>query len=357
MYEKQLFVIQKKIAETVQKSAENPEAAVAKLVNLKKEVQGFASDTSPEFYNAAATIQEAIGDIWVKAKKPADAEKAYIEMVQLSGKLYELDKQKYDYRLGFSYYKRANFYRSALQCATLTMTPKVLTEQQQKLFTITEGLYKNAVACTMENAKKGQLRYVDLHALCLSELLVLYTAVGNYQSAIACGKDGIRLDKAIYEKLDDKAHSFRLANRMNALATVYTFMKNVQLAMETLEDSIFVLEEHEEEDPITFGVMLARNYLTLAGCYAQVEEEKENADSTYQKGLERMVEVNKKTNNKLINDVITSYMIVGDHYKRKNNTDAAKAHYRWAMKLASDLFNQTKDPKYENIMNRLKPHV
>lgn len=357
MYEKQLFVIQKKIAETVQKSTENPEEAVSKLINLKKEVQGFATDTSPEFYNAVATIQEAIGDVWVKAKKPAEAEKAYIEMVQLSGKLYELDKQKYDYRLGISYYKRATFYRNILQCATLSITPKVLNDQQQKLFAVTEGLYKNAVACTMENAKKGQIRYVDLHALCLSELLVLYAAVGNYQSAIACGKDAVRLDKAIYEKIDDKAHSFRLSNRMNALATVYTFMKNVQLAMETLEDSIFVLEEHEEEEPVTFGVMLARNYLTLAGCYAQIEEEKDNADVTYQKGLERMVEVNKKTNNRLINDVITSYMIVGDHYKRKNNIDAAKAHYRWAMKQASDMFNQTKDSKYETIMNRLKPHI
>lgn len=357
MYEKQLFVIQKKIAETVQKSAEHPEGAVAKLLGLKKEVQGFAGDSSPEFYNAAATIQEAIGDIWIKAKKPTEAEKAYIEMVQFSGKLYELDKQKYDYRLGFSYYKRATFYRNALQCATLTVTPKVLNEQQQKLYTVTEGLYKNAIACTMENAKKGQLRYVDLHALCMSELLVLYASVGNYQSAVACGKDGVRLDKAIYEKIDDKAHGFRLANRMNALATVYSFMKNIQLTMETLEDSIFVLEEQEEEDPITFGVMLARNYLTLAGCYAQIEEEKENADATYQKGLEYMVEVNKKTNNHLVNDVITSYMIVGDHYGRKNNNDAAKAHYRWAMKQASDMYNQTKDPKYEAIVNRLKPRV
>ena len=357
MYEKQLFVIQKKIAETVKGASENPEAAVVNLMKLKKETEGFASPTSPEFYNAAATINEAAGDIWLRAKKIAEAETSYKEMVQISGKLYELDKTKFDYRLGFSYYKLASFYRTVLQCGTLNPTPKVLNEHQQKIFTVTEGLYKNAIACTMENVKKGSLRYVDLHATCMSELLVLLAAVGNYQSAIACGKDGVRLEKAIYEKLDDKAHSFRLANRMNALASVYTFMKNVQLAMETLEDAIFVLEEHEEEDPITFGVMLARNYLTLGSCYSQMKEEADNADTTYQKGLERMVEVNKKTNNRLIRDVITSYMIVGDHYKRKKNEEAAKAHYGWAMKMASDLFHQTKDSYYENIMNRLRPFV
>lgn len=357
MYEKELIAIQKKITEAVKDSAGNMEAAVTKLMSLPKEVAGFAEDTSPEYYNVSSTVFEAIGDIYRKAKKMAEAEKAYLEMVKLAGKLRELDPEKYDYRLGFSYYKRANFYRDLLQCAALNPKPVVLNEQQKKLFNVTEALYKSAVACTMNSAKKGIFRYIELHALCLSELAVFYGAVGNYENAIGCGKDAVRLDKAIYEKLDDKEHSFRLANRMNALATVYAFSKNVQSAMETLEDSNFVLEEHEAEDPVTFGVMLARNYLTLAGCYAKLEEEKENADGTYKTGLQRIEDVNRKTDNRLINDVITGYMIVGDHYKRTKRDMEAKAHYLYARKLASEMFEKTKDLKYENIMKRLEAHI
>ncbi len=357
MYEKQLFVIQKKVTETVKEAAKDPEAAVERLMQLQKETESFATDSSPEFYNAAATIQEAAGDIWMRAKNPVKAEKSYKEMVRLSMKLNELDRSKFNYRLGFSYYKLASFYRAIIHCAAIYPTPKTLSEKDEKIFRITEGLYKNAVACTMENAKKGQIRYVDLHAACMSEVMVLYAAVGNYQSAISCGREGIQLDKAIYEKLDDKAHSFRLASRMSALSAVYTIVKNVQLAMETLEDAIFVLEEHEQEDPVLFGTMLARCYLNLGNCYSQQKEEADNAEATYRKGLDHIIEANKKADNRFCNDVITSYMMLGDYYRRTKNEDAAKAHYRWAMKLASDQFAKTKNPVYENMMKRLRPLV
>ena len=232
-----------------------------------------------------------------------------------------------------------------------------LTELQKKMFELAEGLYKNAVACTMENAKKGALRYANLHALIMSELLVLYASVGDYEKAIACGKDGIKLEKAIYEKMDDKEHSFRLANRMNALATVYIFAKNVQAAVETLEDSIYVLEEHEEEDSDTFGMLLARNYLSLAGAYSQIPEEASNAEATYKKGLEQMTELNKKLNNRFINDLITAYMLVGDYYKRTGSGETAREYYRWAMKRASYLWKSTKNPQYEAVVRRLTPFI
>lgn len=357
MDEKELLTIQKKIAEIVKGSAGNPQAAVAALMDIIKETECKAGNTSPAFYSVAATAHEASGDIYMKAKKIGEAEKAFLEMMKMSVKLYEQDKEKYDYRLAFSYYKRAAFYRTALQCNTLSAKPKELTPLQKKMFELTEGLYKNAVACTMDHARKGVFRYVELHALVMSELLILYAAIGDYEKAIICGKDGIKLDKAIYEKLDDKAHSFRLANRMNALATVYTFQKDIQNTMETFEDAIFVLKEHEAEDPITFGVMLARNYISLGSCYAVIKEEAHKAEKTYQQGLNRMVEVNQKAENRLINDVITSYMMVGDYYKRVKKEENAKLYYGWALKQATELYGKTKDARYENIMKRLLPLV
>ncbi len=357
MNEKEIVVLQGKIAETVKNSAANPQMAAADLLKLLKETEKKVSSTSAEYYSAASTIYEATGDIWVKAKANGLAEKAYLEMMKMAVKLYELDKEKYDYRLAFAYYRRASFYRSTIQCAVLSPTPKRLDETKKKIFDMTEGLYKNAAACTMEKVKKGIVRYVDLHAAVLSELLVLFAAVGDYEKAVSCGKDGIRLDKAVYERLDDKEHSFRLANRMNALAAVYTYQKNTQLTMETLEDAIFVLEEHEAEDEITFGMILARNYMNLAGCYCAVPEEADQAEETYQKGLKRMIEANRKTGGKLINAVITGYMIMGDYYRRTDNTEMAKAHYRFAMKQASDLYGKTKNPMYQNIIKRLQPFV
>lgn len=322
--------IQKKIVEIVKTSSENPEAAVAKLMELKQE------GTSPEVYDVAAYVYEAAGDIWMKAKKLGEAEKAYLEMMKMSVKLYESDKEKYDYRLGVAYYKRAVFYRMMLGCVRLDPKPKTLTEHQKKVFELTEGLYKNVIGCTLKKNVPMPLRYAQLHANVMSELLMLYSFVGDYEKAITCGKDGIRLDKAIYEKKDDKAQSFCLANRMNALATVYMFTKNVQLTMETIEDAIFVLEEHEEEDTVTFGVLLARNYLTLGGCYSQMQEEASMAEETYQKGLERMAEVNRQTNNKFIKDLIIAYKFLGNYYKATKREDTAKEYYDWAEKYETE---------------------
>lgn len=353
MTDKEILELQNKLTEAIKGASENPEASVSKLMKLKEETE--RTRTEVESCIVSAMIYEAIGDVWMKVKKPDKAEKSYLEMMKVSVKLYEMDKEKYDFRLGFAYYKRANFYRTIMGCNTLTPTPKTFTEQQKKMFTVAEGLYKNAIACTMR--KQMPFRYVNLHANVMSELSVLYACSGDYEKAIACGKDGVKLDKAIYENKDDKEQSFRLANRMNSLATIYVFVKNTQLVMETIEDAIYVLEEHEEEDPITFGVMLARNYMTLAGSYSQLEEEASKAEETYQIGLKRMIAVNEKANNKLINDVITSHMMVGDYYKRVKKEESAKAHYCLAMKMASDLFKETGNPMYEKIMKRLQPHI
>lgn len=357
MNEKELIEIQKKIGDIVKESAKDPDAAIAALDGIRTEAAGAVEDTSAEYYSVSVAVCEAKGDVYARAKKPAEAEKCYIEMVQNAEKMYQMDKEKFDYRLGYANYKRASFYRMILQCADFKNTPKVLNEQQQKLFTVTEGLYKNAVACTMANARKGMLRHAELHAVTMHELAVLYAAVGNYASAIACGRDGVRIDKAIYEKKDDKVHSFRLANRMNTLAAVYTLMKNTQLTMETIEDSIFVLEEHVSEDPLNFGYMLARNYLTVAGCYTQIEEEKENADEAFKKGVKYLEDVNVRTENRIADELLNAYMMVGDHFRKTEKEMVAKSYYVWAMKLASDRFKETKDAKYDRIMTNLKPLV
>ena len=91
MYEKDVEEIKKKIAAIVDKSDNNPQVVVAELLRIKKEASGFAGDKSLAFYSVAATVHEAAGDIWMKAKKIGEAEKEFLEMMKMSAKMYELD--------------------------------------------------------------------------------------------------------------------------------------------------------------------------------------------------------------------------------------------------------------------------
>lgn len=357
MYEKELLENQKRIGEIMKGFVKQPQEALSKLEALQKETEKFSGEGSPEYYSVAAAICEAMGDLYMRIQQPQKAEKSYQEMTLKSVKLYECDKEKYDYRLGGANYKLGMFYRGLCGCQRLLPKPRELNDSQKKIWGIAEKCYKNALACTMQNAKKGVGRYVELHSTCLEALMGLHGAVGNYETAVLLGKDCVRLGKAVYEKLDDRMRGVHLANQMTGLGAIYTFMKNPQLAMECLEDAIYVLEAHEKEDAKGIGAMLARNYISLGSCYSMIEEEKEQAEEFYKKGLDRMNELNDQSGNRMIDDVIQSYVFVGDYYKRVNKEFEAKTHYTWAVKLASDMWRVTKQPKYESLMKQLQAKV
>ncbi len=307
MYEKELEKYQKQIAEAAKgvssllKSGAKTDVDAAKikeaiqsLEQIKKQITGELPEASAECRLLLVLVHEMTGDLWFRIRNAAEAERAYVEMLKISAGLYETDKEKYDYRLGFSSYKRASFYRTILGCTQPMPKPKELDENQKKVFGMTEGLYKNAIAAAMNQTRKGALRYVDLHAQILSELAVMYAAVGNYPYAISCADDGIRLDKAVYAKIDDKVHGFRLASRMNMLASICIFAGEKQRAMETLEDAVYVLEEQVAEDPVAFGTLLARNYQALGQLYGQIEGEQEKVDDARQKAAQYLADVQKR---------------------------------------------------------------
>ena len=357
MNEKELLENQKRVVEIMNKMAKNPQEAAEQLLALQKDVEAVLSPDSQEYCISSMAVCEAYGDCMVRLKKVPDAEKSYQQMVNHAAKFFEFDREKNDYHLGAAYYKLGSFYRTLIGCNVLLPKPKEFTEPQKKVFEVAEQCYKSAIGCTMQNAKKGLLRYVEFHSVCLADLIVFHAAAGDYKTAILCGKDAVRLGKMVYEKKDDKAQAVRLANFMNALAAVYMFSKEPQPAMESLEDAVYVLEEHEKEDETGIGAMLARYYISLGSCYVAIEEEKHQAEEAYKKGLERMVAINDKTNNKMIDDVIQSYMFVADYYAKEQKEFDAKSHYTWAMKLASDMWKVTKNPKYDNLVKHLQSKV
>lgn len=353
MYEKELQTIQKRILEIVKSAQVDIQGAVDKLQELKQEAENIMEADSLELYNVIATIYEATGDIYRKAKKPVEAEKSYQEMMKYSSKLYTADKEKYDYRQAISHYKFASLYRVGIQCNMLVPKQKQLNDLQKKVFGITEAYYKNVLTCIMEKAKKGSLRYVELHSTVMSELSVMYACVGNYDKAIEVGKNGIAVDRTIYDKQDDKVHGLRLAGRMNSLGAIYSYAKNTQAASEMLEDANFVLERHEKEEPISAGIMLGRNLLNLGGCYNLLTEEKENAEATFLAGLRKILELNDKIKGGLSEDVLLAQMLVGDYYKKEGKEKTAQEHYAHAKEKAEFLYKHTKNPKYEAILKKI----
>lgn len=357
MYKDELQHIQKKFIDIMKQAKANPQEAITILGKLKEEVAGiFAVDTE-EYCSACATICEGIGDLYNKLNKPVEIEKAYKEMLQVSSKLYQMDKEKYDYRNAVSHYKMASVYRRALQCHIPVPKPRQLNDAQKKLFGLTETFYKNAIACVMEKAKKGSLRYVEMHSTVMSELAVMYACVGQYEKASELAYNGVNVDKTVYDKFDDMAHGLKLASRMNVLAVIYSYMKDVQKTADTLEDTIFVLERHLEEEPITAGIMLGKNYLNLGGAYKQLEEEKDNAEETILKGLNILLEMNTKTGEKLLDDVLMGYMLLADYYRGVKEYKKAKENYLLAIENAKVLQERTKHLRYKNIIERLSKIV
>lgn len=335
----------------IQEYVNNPNTTIQDFDLLIQETSNMPIE---EKNDMLSFIYEAMGDVCRNKSQWVDIEKNYLEMLKWAKSNYDINQEKYAYRLGFVSYKLGNFYRTALRCAHFGAKPIQLNETQQKLYTSCEIHYKNAVGCTMNLAKQGNFHTLELHSTTMNELSVFYAAVGNYENALKVARDGVRLDKAIYEKVNDKTHCFLYGNRLNNLAALYLITKDYSNAMDTFESSVSILKQHKDEEPITYGILLGKNYLALGNCYSQVEGKESLAITAYQNGLDYMENVNVKTNQALIFDVITSYMIVGDYYKRTNKNDQAKRYYTWALNHSKEMFEKTKEKKYENVILRLQ---
>lgn len=346
-----------KTIEIVKDKSKDYQQKISALENLKELSAADIPTDSEQYLHLISVISEACGDLHMQHRKIPQAEKSYMDMMHAAAKVYSGDKDKFRSRYGFCCYKRASFYRTCLGCTKPSNPPKVLNESQQKVFSMAETFYKTAIGATFQPDKPMPIADADLHSLCMSELMIMHAAVGNFNSAVKYGSDGIGVERAIYAKLPDKIHGFRLANRLNSLSTIYILLKNPALAAQTMEQSVEIIIKHKEEDPLTFEVLLARTYLSLAEYYSQLADKASLAESTYKNGLKLMTAANEKSDNKLINDVLTAYIMVGDYYIRCKKYAPAIDHYRWAYDMASALLKSTKEPRYELILKKLKPFV
>ena len=288
--------------------------------------------------------------------KPAEAEKFLKEKIKEAIEAYNQDKEKNDLQLGVAFYNLAKLYASLIKCNRLQIKPLQLEEQGQKMWKAAEQLLNDAIGCTLANGKAGKAIYVDFHSTCMYEMLIFYAAVGKYEEATRHGENGIRLEKAIYEKFDDAKHSCRLAERMSALAAVYTANNQIESAMELLEDAIFALEEHEEDDKQNLESMVGRSYISLASTYERIPEEAGQVESTYRKGYAKIEEAYEMSQGKYIDDIVHANIMMGEFFKRKNSPES-KEYFKEALKLAQEFKEKTGNAKFDYMIAKLKVQV
>lgn len=295
-------------------------------------------------------------DVAIREKRLVDAEKLLKEVVQYALKMYDADKENNDLQLGAAFHRLGKFYSMLIRCDRMPVKQIVLDEKGKNIFKACEGLFNDAIKCTLANGRKGKAVYVDFHSLCMHDLLILYFAVGRYEEAIKHGTNGIQLEKTIYEKFDDATHSLRLAERMTSLATSYALHKDIVKAMEHLEDAIFVLEEHEKDDPFRFGLTLGRSYLTLAANYEKQPEEADKAEETFLKGYAKLEEVDELEEGKISEDMVTANLVLGEFYKRKEKPQS-KIYLKEALRLAEKYKEINKNARYDYLIAKLKVQV
>ena len=357
MDKNQIDEIRKKILSAVKLSGSDYSKALAELEQLKKQAVSDISATGPTLNLVLSLISEALGDVYMTQNNVTMADKAFAEMFFEANKAYTADNDRYRSHYGRCCRKRASFYSFTLGCIKPSYPPKQLNEAQKKVFDMAEALYKTAIGATFQPGQPMPIAVADLHAVCLHELMAMHAAVGNTDAAIKYGKDGVEVEKTIYAKLTDKTHALRTARRMGTLAAVYMAAQQAEPASLLLEQAIEISEKHKAEDPAAFELLLARHSLTLANCCSALPHKASLAEQYIKNGVKLMTAANEKSDSKLIDDVITAYLMAGDYFARIKKYAPAVDHYTWAYNMAQVMFDKTKNAKYQQIMDRVKKYV
>ncbi len=354
MYEKELNGIREKVREALKMKKEQQAEAIALLKAQKEELGKLFSEDKDEYQVTMVTIEESLGDIHQRSRQVKAAAECYDRMGKYADELYKKDHVKYTFQKAAALYKQAACIRISLNCLVMTPKPRVLNEQENKLFQLAMIRYKDASKVLLNKAQLGMGNYVEMLSNCLSDMAVMYGVVGNYKDALECAQKAVKMDKEIYNSLDDKAHSMRLALHMNMLALLYNLMKNVDMAMETLEDAIYALGEHEAEDPVQFGITIGRFQMNLANCYQNSRTEREQAEPTYLNALANIQGINEKTGGRFVLDLISAFMAVGRYYLSKDNRKEGESYLNNGILLADEAYAKNGQQLFHQLAEQMR---
>jgi tetratricopeptide (TPR) repeat protein len=352
MYEKELEKAQERLNAALTLSKQHPSEAINMILDMEKWVDENIDNETTEYYGVIIAYNEAMGDLSLRMKKYPEAEGFYKKMARMAAKLYETDKSKYDFRLATAYCKLANNCATNIGCQGVPQTPRVLNEKMQRPFDAGENFYKMAISLLQENCKKGSIRHLEIQARAINSLATMEAAVGKYKEALKMFDDSVRILKAIYQTVDNKESGAFLGITLQNQATVATLFKDAPKAQECLEDSIYVLKEHEEEDSIRAGVMIARNYMNLGGCMLFQKADLAEVDAVYDKATAKISMVNAIAKGAAIPDEVSCYMLAGQYYLKTEREEKGKEMLMHAKDLAEKGLEA--DPNNAQFKNMVK---
>ena len=353
MFEAQVQEVNQRLEGVVELAKQDLEAGTNSLEELAKDLEQIVPMESNEYYECRYNIYEVLSDFKLMARKFPQCEADLKEMIKAAMELYKRDEEDYSLHVSTAYFKLGALGRICNNLATMT-EPRVLNEEEQKVFDTILNYYKLAIRYTIDELKTGHIKIVTLHATALEHMGVMFADVGNNKDAVTALEQSINFQKAVYEKRDDRTSGIQLAMRMNMISNVYNRMHDMQKVVDTLEDSIFVLEELEESDPLNIKILLCRHCLNLAGAYARVREEASKAPAMYQKGVAKVEEAVKINEKEAIPDVIMANYLAAQYFFVCKRNEICKRMLRRAIEAGTYYKDKSGSDEYDNFVSTSK---
>lgn len=350
MFEAQVQEINKKLEDAVEAAKQDIETGISAVDGIIRELDEIVPMESNEYYECKCNLYEVASDFRLMAQKFPECEANLKEMLKAAMELYKRDEEIYCIRVSTAYFKLGALGRVCNGLGALLPEPRVLSEDDQKIFDAILNYYKFAIRYTIDRLKEGHISVVTMHATALEHMSVLYANVGNYKDAVTAMEQSINFQKAVYEKRDDRTSGIQLAMRMNILSNIYNRMHDMNKVVEVLEDSIFVLEEQEEADPLNIKILLCRHCLNLAGAYARVREEASKAPAMYQKGVNKIEEAAKVNEKEALPDVIMANYLSAQYFFVCRRNEICKHMLRRTIESGKAFKEMTGSTEYDNFV-------
>ncbi len=350
MFEAQVQEVNKKLDEAIEAAKQDIETGISAVDAIIQELDQIVPMESNEYYECKCNLYEVSSDFRLMAQKFPECEANLKEMLKAAMELYKRDEDIYCIRVSTAYFKLGALGRVCNGLGGLLPEPRVLSEDDQKIYDAILNYYKLAIRYTIDRLKEGHINVVTLHATALEHMSVLYANVGNYNDAVTAMEQSINFQKAIYEKRDDRTSGIHLAMRMNILSNIYNRLHDMNKVIEVLEDSIFVLEELEESDPLNIKILLCRHCLNLAGAYTRVREEASKAPAMYQKGVNKIEEAEKINEKEALPDVIMANYLSAQYFFVCRRNEICKHMLRRTIECGKAYKEMTGSTEYDNFV-------
>ena len=350
MFEAQVQEVNQKLEQAIEVAKQDIEAGISAVDGILTDLDQIVPMESNEYYECKCNLNEVASDFRLMAQKFSECEANLKEMLKAAMELYKRDEEVYDIRVSTAYFKLGALGRICNGLGALLPEPRVLNEEDQKIFDAILNYYKLAIRYTVDRLKEGHINIVTLHATALEHMSVLYGNVGNYKDAITAMEQSINFQKAIYDKRDDRSSGIHLAMRMNILSNLFNRMHDMNKVVEVLEDSIFVLEELEDADPLNIKILLCRHCLNLAGAYARVREEASKAPAMYQKGVNKIEEAAEVNEKEALPDVVMANYLAAQYFFVCRRNETCKRMLKRAIQAGKLYKEQTGSTEYDNFV-------